>query len=94
MEGGGVGEVGGELGKSEKREKEYGDTCVVVGPVSPSVEVLGVSAPEWGDKKEKEREKGDCWWRSGPGVWLSWPPSPGGLSCENPEGVCVCAWCS
>ena len=43
--GGGVGEVGGELGKSEKGEKEYGDTCVMVGPVSPSVEVLDVCTP-------------------------------------------------
>ena len=28
-----VGQVSGELGKSEKREKEEGDTCMMVDPV-------------------------------------------------------------
>ena len=54
----------------------------VVDPVSFSSVGLGV--PVLSDERE------ECWWWSCPGEWLSWPPFPGGLLCENPETGCVC----
>ena len=37
---------------------------MLVVPASSSVAALDVSAPGWGD------ERGERWWRSGPGEWL------------------------
>ena len=57
---------------------------MLVVPASSSVVALDVSAPGWED------ERGEHWWRSGPGEWLLLPLFPGGLTCENPETGCVC----
>lgn len=65
----GEGEVGGverEVGKGEKSENEkgeWGDTCVVVVASVSSSAALGESA-------SVGREE-SCWWRSGPGGWIS-----------------------
>ena len=63
-----------------KEKGECGDTCVL--PVGSFSVLCGVSASGLGD--------GIGEWRSGPGEWLLWPLSPGGLLCENPAVGCVC----
>ena len=43
---------------------------MLVVPASSSVVALDVSAPGWED------ERGEHWWRSGPGEWLLLPLFP------------------